>query len=169
MFQTLKRRYSPSVPEPSPTPTPTATATPTPTPTPNASVTPTPTSTPTPTPTPSFTSTPTPTPTPTSSPPPAPAPPRTYATIQMSRQNPLNRSVNFITTTPAFGTTTQRLFNGTVSSGLQCSANATYFNYWKLGSSNMQFLSPYTATSNPTYVIVTNGDTSTKLVIAYFK
>lgn len=141
---------------------------PSPTPTPTATPTPTPSFTPTPTPTPSSTPAPTPTPTPTPAPPPAPAPPTLYATVQMARQNPLNRNVNSITTSPSWGTTTKRSFGGGNAFFGPVSAYPTYFNYWKLGS-NMQFVSPYTATSNPTYFIVTNYDTSTKTVIAYFK
>lgn len=162
-------------PTPTPTPTPTATPTPTPTIAPTATPTPTPapTDTPTPTPTPAPTDTPTPTPTLTPTPTPTPQPaPALVASYIMSRSNPYNRTCIPITN-PSYGTLTQgSLFGGDAE--FQASytvpiACNNYFSKWVLSGGNIQFVSGYTATSNPTRFKIINNDTSTKTVVMYMK
>lgn len=162
---------------PTPTPTPTPTGTPTPTPTVTPTATPAPTATPTPTPAPTDTPTPTPTPTSTATPTPTPTPtpepvPVLVASYIMGRSNPYNRTC-IPTTSPSYGTLTQgSMFGGNAE--FQCSYTVpigcnNYFSKWVLSGGNMQFVSGYTQTSNPTRFRIINNDTSTKNVVMYMK
>jgi outer membrane biosynthesis protein TonB len=162
---------------PTPTPTPTPTGTPTPTPTATPTATPAPTATPTPTPAPTDTPTPTPTPTSTATPTPTPTPtpepvPVLVASYIMGRSNPYNRTC-IPTTSPSYGTLTQgSMFGGNAE--FQCSYTVpigcnNYFSKWVLSGGNMQFVSGYTNTSNPTRFRIINNDTSTKNVVMYMK
>lgn len=166
-------------PTPTPTPTPTGapTSTPTPTPTPTSTATPTPTptvaptSTPTPTPAPTDTPTPTPTPSPTPTPTPQPAP-ALIASYIMGRSNPYNRTCIPITT-PSYGTLTQGFltngdceFQASYTIPIGCN---NYFSKWVLSGGNIQFVTGYTNTSNPTRFKIINNDTSTKTVVMYMK